>query len=217
MNIKNKKRAFTLAEVLVTLAIIGVVAALTIPNLILNTGNQERSAKYKETFSIINQALKRLNSDEGTLVGAVDADHQRDILLPYLSTVKKMNQSTSSFYPNANLPYFFSGPVSFWDTTDDSVVVLANGVTLGFYWISPDCTHAAEGLGPVVCGEIDIDLNGVNKGPNKWGQDFFGVWLLKDRILPMGAPGNATFQNTCASSADTGQSCGMNILTNTEY
>ncbi len=52
----RKMNAFTLAEVLITLGIIGVVAALTIPTLIANTNSQKFRAQYKKALSTLNQA-----------------------------------------------------------------------------------------------------------------------------------------------------------------
>ena len=49
---------FTLAEVLITLGIIGVVAAMTIPTLIANTNNAKFKSQYKKTLSTLNQAAK---------------------------------------------------------------------------------------------------------------------------------------------------------------
>lgn len=51
-------KAFTLAEVLITLGVIGVVAAITMPNLIKNYQKQVTVSKLKETYSIISQAVK---------------------------------------------------------------------------------------------------------------------------------------------------------------
>ncbi len=51
------KKGFTLAEVLITLAIIGVVAALTIPSVILNTNQQEYKTGLKKAVSVLNQAI----------------------------------------------------------------------------------------------------------------------------------------------------------------
>ena len=53
-----KKFGFTLAEVLITLGIIGVVAAMTIPTLIANTNNAKFRSQYKKTLSTLNQAAK---------------------------------------------------------------------------------------------------------------------------------------------------------------
>ena len=52
-----RKKAFTLAEVLITLGIIGVVAAMTIPTLMNNTQNNEFKTAYKKAYAEINQAF----------------------------------------------------------------------------------------------------------------------------------------------------------------
>ena len=49
---------FTLAEVLITLGIIGVVAAMTIPNLIANYRAHQLSSRFLESYSIIQQVFK---------------------------------------------------------------------------------------------------------------------------------------------------------------
>ena len=46
------QKAFTLAEVLITLGIIGVVAAMTIPTLIANTRAQQYRARLKRRFQL---------------------------------------------------------------------------------------------------------------------------------------------------------------------
>lgn len=63
----NKKRAFTLAEVLITLGIIGVVAALTMPSLIEHHQKQVVETKLKSFYSIMNQAIQIASIDEGGL------------------------------------------------------------------------------------------------------------------------------------------------------
>lgn len=55
--IKGKK-GFTLAEVLITLGIIGVVAAMTIPTLIANTNGAKFRSQFKKTLSTLNQAVR---------------------------------------------------------------------------------------------------------------------------------------------------------------
>lgn len=59
------KRAFTLAEVLITLGIIGVVAALTIPALIQNYKNHETEARLAKFYSVVNQAIAMAEVDYG--------------------------------------------------------------------------------------------------------------------------------------------------------
>ena len=64
MNIKN---GFTLAEVLITLGIIGIVAALTMPSLIQNSKRQETSARLKKFYSTMSQALIMAELDNGPI------------------------------------------------------------------------------------------------------------------------------------------------------
>ena len=53
----EKKVAFTLAEVLITIGIIGVVAAMTIPSLLINLQDKQFKAMYKKYYSTLAQAL----------------------------------------------------------------------------------------------------------------------------------------------------------------
>ncbi|MDE6138104.1 MAG: type II secretion system GspH family protein [Candidatus Gastranaerophilales bacterium] len=59
----KKLFAFTLAEVLITLGIIGVVAAMTIPTLMTKIQNRQYATAYKKAYSTLNQALKSANED----------------------------------------------------------------------------------------------------------------------------------------------------------
>ncbi len=60
------KKGFTLAEVLITLGIIGIVAAMTIPTLISKIQKQQIEAQLKENYSVIAQAMK-LSEEEGAV------------------------------------------------------------------------------------------------------------------------------------------------------
>ena len=53
--VMTKRFGFTLAEVLITLGIIGVVAAMTIPTLISNTNGAKFRSQFKKTLSTLNQ------------------------------------------------------------------------------------------------------------------------------------------------------------------
>ena len=52
----TKRFGFTLAEVLITLGIIGVVAAMSIPTLIANTNSAKFKSQFKKTVATLNQA-----------------------------------------------------------------------------------------------------------------------------------------------------------------
>ena len=62
---EKKYRGFTLAEVLITLGIIGVVAALTLPALIQKNNNKVVETRLMIFYSAINQAVKMAEVDYG--------------------------------------------------------------------------------------------------------------------------------------------------------
>lgn len=64
----NRKCAFTLAEVLITLGIIGVVAAMTLPILISNNNKKVAETQLKQAYSLLNQALKLSEAENGSAI-----------------------------------------------------------------------------------------------------------------------------------------------------
>ncbi len=69
----QRKHAFTLAEVLITLGIIGVVAALTIPTLIATHRKHEVETKLAKIYSVFNQAISRSSVEHGDVTSwAID-------------------------------------------------------------------------------------------------------------------------------------------------
>ena len=65
-NMKNKKFAFTMAEVLITLSVVGVVAVLTLPSVIQKQQEKITVNRLKSAYSIISQAFARTISENGT-------------------------------------------------------------------------------------------------------------------------------------------------------
>ena len=119
-----KKCAFTLAEVLITLGIIGVVAAMTMPALIQNHRNSVVEARLKKFYSTMNQAVMLSEVDNGDkrewyqdLAGAQIDDEGNPIagssefekwfnkyLMPYLNDIKSETLSNGTF-----IVYFADG------------------------------------------------------------------------------------------------------------
>jgi len=87
----TKRFGFTLAEVLITLGIIGVVAAMTIPTLIANTNSAKFRSQFKKSISTLNQA-------------GLMAQAQYDI---DYSTYDTATACTGTESPNTNANYSF--------------------------------------------------------------------------------------------------------------
>ena len=61
----EKQKAFTLAEVLITLGIIGVVAAMTMPSLMNNYRHKALETQFKKSVSMVSQAILNAKNDIG--------------------------------------------------------------------------------------------------------------------------------------------------------
>ena len=104
------KRAFTLAEILIVLTIIGVMAVMTIPSLMQNANSQQKIALFKKAFNVVSNAYATEFALKSPPTGAGDTD--RDILFDNLATqlnikyyYKISNQSKEYTHPNSNKRY----------------------------------------------------------------------------------------------------------------
>ena len=93
------KKGFTLAEVLITLGIIGVVAAMTIPSLLQNHRKKVVETKLKKFYSTINEAVKLAEVEFGPAKDwewNTPDDMYNNYLKKYLSNVQEVKSDTSS-------------------------------------------------------------------------------------------------------------------------
>lgn len=195
----KKRIAFTLAEILVVLTIIGVIASMTIPVLVQDIQDQQFKVAWKSTFANLAQATKRVCLDNGgDLAGVFPGSNDifRDGFQPYLNYTKLCNQGMptgpNGCWHDATSFYKLSGTAYNTDWTSTSRMVLSNGTLLLFAFNSPSCTG---NLSPNndECGTIRADINGF-KGPNKVGKDIFGLYVLKNgNVIPYGTPGDAYY------------------------
>ena len=80
---------FTLAEVLITLGIIGITAALTLPSLIISSRNKQLETALKNGYSTLSQALKMYEQENGEPIKSSDEGIDlKTILMSYLNVVK---------------------------------------------------------------------------------------------------------------------------------
>lgn len=207
-----KRKGFTLAEVLITLGIIGVVAALTIPTLMKNTQDQEFKSAWKKQYSTLEQASKLYLQENSTFLGVTDYS---DALQPYLKTIQYCGTHASTegcWIPSgANFKFDHSGAAfipnngSNNDLGRAQGLILNDGTFVSTYYGSPTCAWAG-----LACGWIIVDVNGA-KAPNTVGRDVYGVWVLADKIVPLGSTAVNWYTPTCS---DDGWGCSATSLMN---
>ncbi len=178
--------AFTLAEVLITLGIIGVVAAIIMPSLIQNYQKKITAAKLKKSYSTISNAFRLAEAKHGNIFEWSEWDDAESIihkyLVPELSGTKEFGKSKNGYFSmcynqgdaghgfETELPRQYNWmdgiqiSTPFYSNITASVR-LADGSCIG---INP----ALNGLNSNYWYFVAIDINGP-KEPNIAGKDLF--------------------------------------------
>ncbi len=159
------KFAFTLAETLITLGIIGIVAAMTIPGLIETYQKKATAEKLKEMYSIITQAAKMYTNDTETEFGSFDTQlSEKEFLDKYFSPYVKVVlrcENTTDCYKNKT-------PLAIDRRTAAVMPPYMIGLLNGSY------VGVSKNPGGAV---FYVDINGA-AGPNVSGRDIFNFYLV---------------------------------------
>ena len=169
-----KRTGFTLAEILISLGIIGVIAALTLPALNNNAVEAQIGPKLAKAVSVLEQANTALLNDRG-----VDAFSDTDIVNWGLTAVD---------YKNALLNYLKGRLEPTGGQYGDTIVTKDGIQYMITYFSNIPLKEAAPGTPPhnVKVMDITIDINGINP-PNRAGEDRFGFDMFNDGSLkPIG-------------------------------
>lgn len=216
MNLKLNKRALTLVEVLITLGIIGVLAAMTIPNLLNKTNDAELKTAWKKAYSVFSQAtLQMANDNGGTLKGLFTSNGS--IVEEYSKYIKKSKVCESGINEKCRAPVIqLLNQDGNNYLADNPGLILADGMYFQPWLNSGDCSTPVGS--PVIfyrCAGAAIDVNGYKK-PNVFGIDVFEIHILENRVLPYGVDGDnhsSSDETDCTKNATaTGESCSAKYL-----
>ena len=166
----NKKSGFTLAEVLVTLMIIGVIASMTVPSLMQSTAQQEYKAALKKAASTLNQAI--------TMNYALDGEDASDFTNTDFVELMKKRMSIAEDGSN----YVYTADGLYYEVTGGAA-----------------CNQNSEDANDMSqkCAIVKVDVNG-RKGPNKATEntnkvmDIYTFNVYPQKVLPSEASNNVT-------------------------
>ena len=100
----KKRNAFTLAEILVTLGIVGVIAALTVPDLVSDYQNKTMAVKIRKFATELNEAIDLYLTDKGksSVYTAGIEEHLSSFITSYFNIAKTCVASKHSTPNSAN-------------------------------------------------------------------------------------------------------------------
>ncbi|MFA7658635.1 MAG: type II secretion system protein [Candidatus Gastranaerophilaceae bacterium] len=210
-----KRESFTLAEVLITLGIIGVVAMMVIPPLTNYIGVEQFRAKLKKEYSALLQAINFLQVNNSS-IDTSSVDNFITDLSSQISILKKGTWGSLTTLP-ANFAYkcykesggtcnnLFYRPardgVASFITNDGALFIIVGAYPNcdGYnYHIKLDPSEVIPTQN--VCSEIFIDLNG-DKGPNQAGMDLHFFELLKKNNYYYLRPSGSGVDTNCLTGS----------------
>ena len=196
-------KAFTLAEVLITLMIIGVISAITIPTLKKVSDDHTYVTAAKKAYETVSLATKNIKIKEGPVKLWVGGYSRMGGLFE-----KEMNAKSNKL------------------GNEEHEVVQLNGESAGDFFIdmeildgsmwyfvagSENCNLSDSDLYSNACAVIKVDTNGKND-PNMVGLDVLGFYIKSDgTVLPFGSGDSAT-TSSCTKDG-TGWGCSAKMIT----
>lgn len=235
MYIKTKK-GFTLAEMLLSIVIIGVIAAITIPALKDSSDKSANIASMKKAYSVATNAFSQIEAELGppiywkfettneeseTVNERVFSTTAQDKGIAFL--LKKQIISNGNTIPEEYSIKTLKGDEFSTGSAIDTATININGEgslafqsTDGMYWFPSaainGCSYTKKDDKDkektiYLCGLILVDINGSKK-PNRFGIDVFAFDITPDGVI---AHGGET--DECSNiDSDTGYTCSSKIL-----
>lgn len=202
------KFGFTLAEVLITLGIIGVVAALTLPTVIANYQEKVLVSKIKKAYSSIQNAIILAQQDSGNIGDNEFLFNSSDGFLKVTENFakyfngakvcKKSQDCKDKIYQIkwADSPSYNSSGNATEFGNMAPMIILNDGCIVRVSELTPNCdnvrtetTYNKKGEASTrenhvkYCAIVYFDVNGALP-PNQFGQDNFSFTVFKDKIAP---------------------------------
>ncbi len=206
----RETKAFTLAEVLITIGIIGVVASITIPTMLMRFQKTSYVSGIKKAYAQVGVIIKKLSAEYGCIgnfacTGFFDYGSGSQLefgeqFAKYFKITKNcLTSTTEKCWPDSTLYYYEGSNTSSVNMNEEPgyKFISIDGMSFSLNNISvassanSRCGHSegsGEGNMKKVCAILTIDTNGF-RGPNRFGRDTFQFWLTDGHgpvIYPVG-------------------------------
>ena len=183
---KGRKKGFTLAEMLIVLAIVGIVAAITVPLVISKANNAKFISALQKASNTLTNVVNTAQSDvkmESWEFNFPTETLVNTYILPYLNIAKNCGMGTGGGCFANNYEFKDGTQDTDYDNSSDYYkFITGDGISIAIKGIQ-GCTTG----NPSVCIEYIVDVNGMDP-PNKWGKDVHSFQTLANlnAVVPYG-------------------------------
>ena len=182
---KIKIRAFTLAELLITLSIIGIVSVIVMPTLMHNVQGKTLSVQIKNFISSIQQlAGDQMISNRTNVLAVTDFSDAAELMSSKNFSISQSYSSATDAW-NAGYNCLNGSAVSMYDSSKAGASgsqsrLLKNGIIVTYV---VDTSKVVSATGERIQGHFFVDVNGTDS-PNIIGRDVFSFYVTnKGRIV----------------------------------
>ncbi|MCD8024921.1 MAG: type II secretion system GspH family protein, partial [Candidatus Gastranaerophilales bacterium] len=205
--------AFTMAEALLVLGIIGVIAVLTLPSTLLSYKAAVYKSSLKKAYAVLQEAVTSMEEDTGVRITHTkypcvsgDSDFEKVFKTYFLqlencgrrscvTNAIKSDESTESGALSDIYKTYNGASDAYSNYFDDGQLIMTSGILV----MIESCSLGHNFL-------LTVDLNGISNKPNKWGHDLFTFEINEDtgRFSPMGVAGTQFIDEDtyCSSTSD---------------
>ena len=213
-----KKNAFTLAEVLLTLAIIGVVAALTIPAVVTKVTKDQYVVGLKKAYNTLKAVEREARQEHGEMENwdwsGTSTQQFEKYFLSHFDILKNCGATTEKGCFAEGLTDLGGSYSSNFNSTSNYRIITSDGMS----W-----AYSRTGITTPLYykGWLYIDVNGL-KGPNRFGRDIFSFYVYPSNlgIKPYGSyyvdgvnPMPASLVDSSCNTSSNGSNCAAKVLT----
>lgn len=199
----KKNKAFTLAEVLLTLVIIGVISALTLPIIKKVSDEHAYVAGVKKSYMTLSTVVKDIKATEGP-VKTWDMNNLKSYFVQKMNVVDGIPSSYTASLLNGgtagNLDKFLD---------ENSAFMTVDGALWAVFPVSAECFGNHPAYYKNACAVSLVDVNGKS-APNMVGVDIFAFYITAKDVLPFGSGQDVTAID-CATGSQ-GWTCASRII-----
>lgn len=216
MKIKSNS-GFTLAEILITLGIIGVVAALAIPSLLQNSYERTTVSRLRETQAVLSAAMRMAEEEYGDVEGwnidnnAESGEKIGEYIKNFLKIAVDCGLDDSSAKCVGETYYYLNGKqmsVDYKSSSENRYKILLNNGT-SIILLPRSVKNSAINNRYI---QINIDTTGPHL-PNTVGKDLFLFDYGENSLRAMGAPDSTyPYEEYCIDRSANGSGCAYYVL-----